>query len=66
MFVSVIIPTRNRFDYIRLLIDDLQEQTFSNFEIIVVDQSDIKQSYLPNCKHIVTDTLGPCVSRNLG
>lgn len=65
MFISVIIPTRNRFEYVNLLVGDLQSQTVSNFEIIVVDQSDNKQPIL-NCKHIFTDSLGPCISRNIG
>ncbi len=65
MFISVIIPTRNRFKYIKLLIEDLLKQGVFNFEIIVVDQSEIKQP-LSNCNHIFTDTLGPCVSRNIG
>ena len=65
MFISVIIPTRNRIDYIKLLLDDLQEQTISNFEIIIVDQSNEKHK-LPNCKQIFTDSLGPCISRNIG
>lgn len=65
MYVSVIIPTRNRFDYINLLVEDLQKQTVSNFEIIVIDQSKNKRP-ISNCNHIFTDSLGPCISRNIG
>ncbi|CAM3438743.1 glycosyltransferase family 2 protein [Aequorivita lipolytica] len=65
MFISVIIPTRNRYEYITLLVDDLQNQTVSNFEIIVIDQSDNKQ-FIADCKHIFTNTRGPCISRNVG
>ena len=65
MKISVIIPTRNRLDYINLLIEDLRQQTVSDFEIIVVDQSD-KQETIENCIHIYTDTKGPCISRNIG
>lgn len=65
MTTSVIIPTRNRFEYIKLLIDDLQKQTVSKFEIIVMDQSD-EQKTLDNCIHVFTDSIGPCISRNLG
>lgn len=64
MTISIIIPTRNRYDYVRLLISDLLKQTVSNFEIIVVDQSD-KEQLLENCRYIYTKTKGPCVSRNI-
>lgn len=37
--VSVIIPTLNRYHYLRDVLDDLEKQTYSNLEIIVVDQS---------------------------
>lgn len=65
MKISVIIPTRNRFDFINLLIGDLQNQTVSNLEVIVVDQSDIKRP-IENCIYIFTKTKGPCISRNIG
>lgn len=63
--ISIIIPTRNRYEFIRLLIGDLRQQDFTDFEIIVVDQSD-KVEKLEGCHQIVSNTLGPCVSRNLG
>lgn len=65
MFISVIVPTRNRYDYIRLLLVDLLDQDVDGFEVIVVDQSDNHIS-LENCKQIKTKSLGPCVSRNIG
>lgn len=65
MSISVIIPTRNRFDYVTLLVQDLKKQTINNFEIIVVDQSD-EQRLISGCIHIFTDSTGPCVSRNIG
>lgn len=65
MTISVIIPTRNRYDYVRLLLSDLLKQTVSNFEIIVVDQSD-QERLLEHCQYIYTRSKGPCVSRNLG
>ena len=37
--VSVIVPTYNRRDLVRALADNLRHQTYSNFETIVVDQS---------------------------
>ena len=38
--VSVIIPTLNRYDYLEAVLRDLESQDYSNFEVIVVDQSD--------------------------
>jgi len=38
--VSVIIPTLNRYEYLADVLKDLEKQTYSNFEVIVVDQSD--------------------------
>ncbi|MDX1462854.1 MAG: glycosyltransferase family A protein [Marinirhabdus sp.] len=38
--VSVIIPTLNRYEYLRDVLHDLEKQTYSNFDVIVVDQSD--------------------------
>jgi glycosyltransferase involved in cell wall biosynthesis len=39
-FVSVIIPTLNRYNYLERCITDLEKQNYKNFELIVVDQSD--------------------------
>jgi len=38
--VSVIIPTLNRYDYLRDVLKDLERQTYTHFEVIVVDQTD--------------------------
>lgn len=38
--VSVIIPTLNRYEYLRNILLDFELQDYQNFEIIVVDQSD--------------------------
>lgn len=38
--VSVIIPTLNRYSYLKDVFVDLENQTFKNFEVIVVDQTD--------------------------
>nr|WP_321223023.1 glycosyltransferase family A protein [uncultured Psychroserpens sp.] len=37
--VSVIIPTLNRYSYLKDVLRDLEKQDYSNFEVIVVDQS---------------------------
>lgn len=38
--VSVIIPTLNRYEYLKDVFKDLEKQTYKNFEVIVVDQTD--------------------------
>lgn len=38
--VSVIIPTLNRYQYLYDVLGDLEKQTYKNFEVIVIDQSD--------------------------
>lgn len=38
-FVAVIIPTLNRYVYLKDALEDLQKQDYQNFEVIVVDQS---------------------------
>src|SRR5690554_2440285 len=38
--VSVIIPTLNRYEYLAAVFKDLENQTYKNFEVIVVDQTD--------------------------
>jgi glycosyltransferase involved in cell wall biosynthesis len=38
--VSVIIPTLNRYPYLKDVLKDLEQQDYSNFEVIVVDQSE--------------------------
>lgn len=39
-FVSVVIPTLNRYEYLADVFKDLENQTYKNFEVIVVDQTD--------------------------
>ena len=38
-FISIIIPTLNRYTYLKDVLKDLEEQDYSHFEVIVVDQS---------------------------
>lgn len=42
--VSIIIPTLNRYDHLRNILRDMEQQTHKNFEVIVIDQS---QPYHP-------------------
>jgi glycosyltransferase involved in cell wall biosynthesis len=38
--VAVIIPTLNRYQYLKDALHDLEKQSYKNFEVIVVDQSE--------------------------
>ncbi len=38
--ISVVIPTLNRYQYLKDVFRDLENQTYKNFEVIVVDQTD--------------------------
>jgi glycosyltransferase involved in cell wall biosynthesis len=38
--VSVIIPTLNRYRYLKDVLKDLEQQDYTNFEVIVIDQSE--------------------------
>lgn len=38
--VSVIIPTLNRYEYLKDVLHDLEQQDYTNFEVLVVDQSE--------------------------
>lgn len=39
-FITVVIPTLNRYEYLKDVLIDLEKQTYKNFEVIVVDQSE--------------------------
>jgi glycosyltransferase involved in cell wall biosynthesis len=39
--VSVILPTLNRYSFLKLALSDLEFQSYSNFEVLIVDQSDL-------------------------
>lgn len=39
-FVSIVIPTLNRYPYLKDVLLDLEKQTYRQFEVIVVDQSE--------------------------
>jgi glycosyltransferase involved in cell wall biosynthesis len=40
-FVSIILPTLNRYEYLAKVMEDLEKQLYKNFEVIVMDQSDV-------------------------
>lgn len=72
--VSVIIPTYNRADYIGNAIKSVLEQTWQNFEIIIVDdgsEDDTEQVVRhfndSRIRYIRSDkNQGPCCARNIG
>lgn len=74
MLVSLIMPTLNRFDDIYRFMDSLLEQTYKNFELIVVDQNDndkvkeIVDKYVDrlDIKYIKSNKKGLSYNRNLG
>ncbi len=39
-FISVVIPTLNRYEYLKDVFKDLEKQTYKSFEVIIVDQTD--------------------------
>lgn len=38
--VTIILPTLNRYFYLENVLEDLEKQTYKNFEVVVLDQSD--------------------------
>jgi glycosyltransferase involved in cell wall biosynthesis len=72
--VSVLIPTVNRYPYLRVLLDQLRRQTVAPLEIIVVDQTppEERQFQLESefadlpIRVLYQDQPGQCTSRNAG
>ncbi|HMN60228.1 MAG TPA: glycosyltransferase family A protein, partial [Anaerolinea sp.] len=72
--VTVLIPTVNRYPYLRVLLAQLREQSVRPFEILVIDQTPTEErdvhlaqdfSDLP-IQFLFMDQAGQCSSRNLG
>lgn len=67
-------PTLNRYDDIYLLMDSLENQTYKNFELIVIDQNDnnkvkdIVDKYTDkvDVKYVKSDKIGLSYNRNIG
>lgn len=72
--VSVLIPTLDRYSYLRTLIDQLRTQTVRPLEIIIVDQTPFKRRDLSLAddfadlplRIMYRDQAGQCSSRNAG
>lgn len=71
-FFSVVIPTYNRVDYLRSTLDTVFRQTFTDYEIIIVDDgsTDGTAEYLQSLENRVRvfaqKNAGPGAARNLG
>ena len=70
--VSVIIPTYNRQRLLALAIDSVLDQTFSNFELLVIDDGsddgteELVASYGSRISYITQKHLGVAAARNTG
>ena len=72
--VSVLIPTINRYPYLRVLLDQLRHQTIKPFEILVIDQTpaQLRDGQLPQefadlpLRWFTLEQAGQCSSRNFG
>jgi len=71
--ISVIVPTYNRADIISETIGSVLNQTYQNFEIIVVDDGSIDNTREiivnindPRIKYIYQENAGPSAARNNG
>ncbi|MBJ6727098.1 glycosyltransferase family 2 protein [Geomesophilobacter sediminis] len=72
MTVSVIIPTHNRADLITEAIDSVLAQTYTDYEIIVVDDGSTDQTaealgrYGDSVLYLYQSQMGPSAARNAG
>lgn len=70
--ISVVIPTYNRVAFVTKAIDSVLNQTFADYEVIVVDDGstdDTKETlkqYLDKIKYIYQDNSGVSAARNTG
>jgi glycosyltransferase involved in cell wall biosynthesis len=70
--VSVIIPVYNSAKYIQKAIDSVLDQTYSNYEIIVVDDGSTDetrqklQSYRDKIRYVFQENQGSATARNTG
>lgn len=71
--VSVIIPTYKRTEYLRLTLESILNQTYSNFEIIVIDDGTPNDDNELLCKNFekvkyikISNSGGPAKPRNIG
>ncbi|MCF7871128.1 MAG: glycosyltransferase family 2 protein [Candidatus Omnitrophica bacterium] len=70
---SVIIPTYNRKDFLKIAIDSVLNQTYANYELIIIDDGStdntkdfIRSQKSPKLKYYFQENQGPALARNLG
>ncbi len=81
IFFSIVVPTRNRVDWLRRCLDGISEQTYADYEVLIVDDGssvDVISAYEkmleefgPRYKLIRANIetgrrLGPSIARNIG
>ncbi len=73
--VSVVVRTRNRPDFVRRALADIQAQTFTDYEVVIVDDGDsgsflaeiVDSSGMPRVRLVRTDApRGRCRAANMG
>ncbi len=72
--VSILIPTIDRYSYLRTLLQQLRQQTIRPFEILIIDQTPLKKRDLKisddfldlPIRYFVLEEPGQCNSRNFG
>lgn len=70
--ISVIIPVYNGSKYIQQAIDSILNQTYSNYEIIIIDDGSTDdtreklQSYRSKIRYLYQENQGSAAARNLG
>lgn len=70
--ISVVIPTYNRAKFITEAVDTVLEQTFQDFELIVVDDDscdetpEVLEPYFDRLRYVVQPHKGPAAARNTG
>lgn len=67
--VSVVIPTLNRYEYLMDVLVDFEKQTYENFEVLIIDQSqpfqkDFCKNFNLKIRHIQRDEPALWLARN--
>src|SRR5690554_3036609 len=67
--VSVVIPTLNRYEYLKDVLKDFEQQTYKHFEILIIDQSkpfqeDFCKGFNLNIRHIQQSKPALWLARN--
>jgi len=71
-YVSVVIPTYNRAQYVTEAVESVLAQTYTDYEIIVVDDGstddthEVLQSYMSHIRYIFQENAGASAARNRG